>query len=96
MRLTIAEGFTINIGWNFPSDDAKVYSVLHKALDKIEAITKARSLYDPFIFLNDAYSTQPVLRSYGATHFQQLNAISKAYDAAGMFQHQLPGGFKLR
>jgi hypothetical protein len=96
MQLIVAKGFTINIGWNFQSDDAKVHSVLHKALDKIETMTKARDLYDPFIFLNDAYSTQPVLRSYGATHFQRLNAVSKAYDATGMFQHQVPGGFKLR
>ncbi len=88
-------GFTINIGWNFQSDDAVVYSVLKKALEKIEALTKERGVYDPFIFLNDAYATQPVLRSYGATNLQRLNAVSKAYDLMGMFQRQVPGGFKL-
>jgi Berberine and berberine like len=87
--------FTINIGWNFASDDSAAYAILSNTLARIEALTKSRGLYDPFAFLNDAFSTQAVARSYGAANFARLQAISKTYDPKQMFQLQVPGGFKL-
>ncbi|KAF2473017.1 bifunctional solanapyrone synthase [Lindgomyces ingoldianus] len=87
--------FCINIGWNFKSDDEAVGSILMDTLDQIDGITKERNLYDPFIFLNDAYHSQNVFRSYGVETLNKMQAIGKRYDPEQMFQHQVPGGFKL-
>lgn len=88
-------GFTINLGWVVETDDASVYAVLTETLALIEAATKARGTYVPFTFLNDAYSTQPVFRSYGTDNFRKLRATARKYDPRGMFQTQVPGGFKV-
>lgn len=91
----MALGFTINIGWNFASDDAKAYSLMTLILEKVENLTKSRSLYDPFVFLNDAFTTQPVIHRYGEVNLERLQNVSKVYDPGRMFQYQVPGGFKL-
>lgn len=64
-------------------------------LEKMEDLTKSRNLYDPFVFLNDAFTTQPVIRNYGEANLERMLDVSKAYDPSGMFQYQVPGGFKL-
>ncbi|KAH7115001.1 bifunctional solanapyrone synthase [Dendryphion nanum] len=87
--------FTVNIGWNFASDDAKAIAIATASMAKIEAITKSRGLYDPFIFLNDGGPNQKVIRSYGAENFAKMKKVSAAYDPRGMFQTQVPGGFKI-
>ena len=91
----MALGFTINIGWNLASDDAEAYSLMASILEKVEDLTKSRNLYDPFVFLNDAFTTQPVIRHYGEASLERLQNVSKAYDPGRMFQYQVPGGFKL-
>ena len=64
-------------------------------LEKIEDLIRSRNLYDPFVFLNDAFTTQPVIRKYGKANLERMQDVSKAYDPRGMFQYQVPGGFKL-
>ncbi|KAI4209164.1 MAG: hypothetical protein LQ351_007880 [Letrouitia transgressa] len=82
-------------GWNLAKDDAYVYALIKETIEKVEALTKKRGLYDPYIFLNDAFPGQKVLRSYGDQSFQRMLEVSKKYDPTGMFQKQVPGGFKL-
>ncbi|KAL8704810.1 MAG: hypothetical protein Q9201_002042 [Fulgogasparrea decipioides] len=82
-------------GWNLAKDDAYVYALIKETYEKVDALTKQRGLYDPYIFLNDAFPDQKVLRSYGADKFNRMVAVSKKYDPRGMFQTQVPGGFKL-
>lgn len=85
----------ISFGWNLASDDAKVIALIDETVAKVEAVTKERKLYDPFIFLNDASRNQKVIPSWGADNFAKLKAVSAKYDPSGVFQHQVPGGFKL-
>ena len=91
----MALGFTINIGWNLASDDAKAYSLMTLILEKVEDLTKSPNLYDPFVFLNDAFTTQPVIHRYGEANLERLQHVSKVYDPGRMFQYQVPDGFKL-
>jgi len=83
------------MGWNLESDDAKIGIVLTETLLEIETYTKSKRLYDPFLFVNDAYLSQNPLRSYGAQNFRKLQQVGNAYDPHKMFQQQMPGGFKL-
>ena len=82
-------------GWNLGSDDAYVYKLIQETYEMVIDLTKKRGLWDPYIFLNDAFMTQKVLRSYGSNSFARLKAVSAKYDPHGMFQTQVPGGFKL-
>ena len=87
--------FTVNVGWNNAADDAKAIAITAASIAKIEAITKSRGLYDSFIFLNDAGASQKVIRSYGQANFAIMKEVSAKYDPNGMFQKQVPGGFKI-
>jgi hypothetical protein len=91
-----AIGFCINLGWNFASDDAAVGKILMDTLRAIDVLTKQRGLYDRFIFANDAYSTQDPLRSYGMNILRKMRGAANKYDPQGIFQTQVPGGFKVR
>ena len=82
-------------GWNLASDDAYVYKLIQETYEMVIDLTKQRGLWDPYIFLNDAFMTQNVLRSYGTDSFAKMKAVSAKYDHHGMFQTQVPGGFKL-
>lgn len=82
-------------GWNLASDDAYVYNLIQETYEMVINLTKQRGLWDPYIFLNDAFMTQKVLSSYGADSFAKMKAVSAKYDPHGMFQTQVPGGFKL-
>lgn len=82
-------------GWNLASDDAYVYNLIQQTYEMVISLTKQRGLWDPYIFLNDAFMTQKVLSSYGADSFAKMKAVSAKYDPSGMFQTHVPGGFKL-
>jgi hypothetical protein len=83
------------MGWNFASDDAKIGTVLMETIDEIEAYTKSKKLFDPFVFLNDAYFTQKPFEGSGKNVQSRLRSIAKTYDPQGFFQSRQPGGFKL-
>ncbi|KAI4093270.1 MAG: hypothetical protein LQ339_007748 [Xanthoria mediterranea] len=82
-------------GWNLAKDDAYVYALIKETYEKVDQLAKSRGLYDPYIFLNDAFPDQKVFRSYGAESFKRMKEISRKYDPTQMFQKQVPGGFKL-
>lgn len=82
-------------GWNLAKDDQYVWNLIQETTELVEKLTKQRGVYDPYLFLNDAYPSQKVLQSYGAENFALLKTISKKYDPNGIFQSQVPGGFKL-
>ena len=42
-------------GWNLASDDAYVYKLIQETYEMVIDLTKQRSLWDPYIFLNDAF-----------------------------------------
>ena len=94
-RLIDRAGVSLNLGWSLQSDDARIPPILDETVALIEILTKERGLYDPFTFLNDASSTQPVFHNYGETSLEKLKSAAVKYDPQGMFQKQVPGGFKL-
>ncbi|KAK5992201.1 FAD-dependent monooxygenase sdcF [Cladobotryum mycophilum] len=49
----------------------------------------------PWQYLNYADPSQNPLKSYGQQNLQFLRSVSRKYDPNGVFQNQVPGGFKL-
>ncbi|PVH96448.1 hypothetical protein DM02DRAFT_118584 [Periconia macrospinosa] len=68
--------FCINMGWNFATDDEKIGTVSMDTLQQIDAYTKEKILFDPFVFLNDAYFTQNPFEGYGTNVKQKLKATA--------------------
>ncbi|KAJ3498514.1 hypothetical protein NLG97_g1069 [Lecanicillium saksenae] len=85
----------ITAGWANGEDDEAVFQIVQDCTDAIEAYTKARGFYDPFIFVNDAFPTQKPLQSFGPDTLAKLKAASAKHDPDGVFQKLVPGGFKL-
>ena len=56
-------GLNMSWGWNLAQDDAYVWNLIQETYQLVDALTKQRGLWDPYIFLNDAYPSQKVLQS---------------------------------
>lgn len=61
----------------------------------IEDIAKEEGVYHPYKYLNFAASFQHPLASYGVDEMAMLRGVARKYDPMGVFQTQVPGGFKL-
>ena len=88
-------GLSLNLGWTKQSDDDKVPHIMDETIALIENLTETRGVYDPFKFLNDASPTQPVFHNYGERNLEELKTAAIKYDPHGMFEKQVPGGFKI-
>jgi hypothetical protein len=64
-------------------------------IEVIEELTQAEGLYHPFHYLNFAAWFQDPLGSYGQEQKAKLKEVARKYDPTGVFQRQVPGGFKL-
>jgi hypothetical protein len=64
-------------------------------IEVIEELTQADGLYHPFHYLNFAAWFQDPLGSYGVEQKAKLKEVARKYDPTGVFQRQVPGGFKL-
>ncbi|EMD95592.1 hypothetical protein COCC4DRAFT_183156 [Bipolaris maydis ATCC 48331] len=61
----------------------------------VEDITKKEGVYHPYKYLNFAASFQDPLGSYGKKELRKMYRVADKYDPQGVFQTQVPGGFKL-
>ncbi|KAJ3497011.1 hypothetical protein NLG97_g2229 [Lecanicillium saksenae] len=78
-----------------PRDDEVVQAALQKMLGDQKHITKKHGLDVPFTYLNYADKSQDPIGSYGLESKARLQRVSRKYDPHGVFQNQMPGGFKL-
>lgn len=85
----------VAVGWTNESDDALVTQVAQQIVAEINE--KARDLGEDFefVYLNYAMDWQDVIGSYGANNVAKLQSVSKRYDPDGVFQKNVPGGYKL-
>lgn len=78
-----------------PEDDDVVQSGMDAIATAHEAILKERGSYIPFQYLNYADVYQDPIGSYGKKVKARLQDVSTRYDPEGVFQKQVPGGFKV-
>lgn len=99
LGLDAADGPLINCliaaTWNNTSDDEVVVGTAKLLLKEVEEGAKKKKIYSKFKYLNYAYVGQPVIEGYGEENVRFLREVSKKYDPRGVFQRQVPGGFKL-
>ncbi|KAK3075441.1 hypothetical protein LTR53_001226 [Teratosphaeriaceae sp. CCFEE 6253] len=99
LGLNAADGNLFNllltVSWDTVADDALVNKQAKALFDQSEAVAKTLGLYNEYLYLNYAAPWQDPISGYGAANKAQLQAVSKKYDPLGVFQTQVPGGFKL-
>jgi len=77
------------------ADDQRIQAAVQAIVDKHRALLQSRGVLIPYQYLNYADKSQDPIASYGADVKARLQQVSKRYDPYGMFQKQVPGGFKL-
>lgn len=81
--------------WDNAADDAAVNKQGQLLFSKAEAKAKELGVSNPYLYLNYAAPWQDPISGYGAANKASLQAASKKYDPAQVFQKNVPGGFKL-
>ncbi|KAI0009532.1 hypothetical protein F4779DRAFT_627777 [Xylariaceae sp. FL0662B] len=85
----------VTIGWTNASEDTLMNQIAQAVVDDIDAAAKELGEYDEYKYLNYASPWQDVIKGYGAENVAKMRNMSKVYDPRGVFQGQVPGGFKL-
>ncbi|KAL8762518.1 MAG: hypothetical protein Q9184_001478 [Pyrenodesmia sp. 2 TL-2023] len=85
----------ISITWSKARDDALINRVIKALIDDIEKATTSAGLFRRYKYLNYAANFQDPIGSYGVKSNANLRLVGKKYDPTGLFQTNVPGGFKL-
>ncbi|KAL9603056.1 MAG: hypothetical protein Q9219_001420 [cf. Caloplaca sp. 3 TL-2023] len=83
------------IMWSNPADDDIINSAARKIFQQADKVAEKTGLKRPWIYLNYAAEDQDPIGSYGAENVRKLREASRKYDPTGLFQKNVPGGFKL-
>jgi hypothetical protein len=81
--------------WNDTASNEVVHEVAQKMMRDIDSKAKAMGMLHRFQYINYADPSQHPIASYGAENVERLRETSRKYDPRGVFQRQVPGGFKL-
>lgn len=66
-----------------------------KMIEDIECIARDMGLLHKFQYINYADPSQEPIAGYGRENVEFLRQVSRRYDPDGVWQRQVPGGFKL-
>lgn len=81
--------------WTNSSSSEAINEKAGELLAAIDAAAEERGMLHRFRYANYAGPGQDPLRSYGEQDFEFLRRVSREFDAKGVFQKQVVGGFKL-
>jgi hypothetical protein len=81
--------------WNKKEDDGLIIQTFKDALGKMDEDAVSRGTAVNYKYMNYAHDFQDPIASYGTENQELLRVVSKKYDAEGLFQRGVPGGFKL-
>lgn len=81
--------------WTSASDDKVMYDAARQWVEQVKGYTQSVGKSSDFVYYNYADSFQDPIAGYGEESVQFLKRVSKKYDASGVFQKALKGGFKI-
>ncbi|KAL6230855.1 hypothetical protein BDW75DRAFT_244443 [Aspergillus navahoensis] len=81
--------------WDNAADDALFQRLCREAMAELDEYAKSIDKYNEYIYLNYADVTQNPLRGYGDDNVEFIRQVAERYDPDGVFQTQVPGGFKV-
>ncbi|KAL9000313.1 MAG: hypothetical protein Q9169_001030, partial [Polycauliona sp. 2 TL-2023] len=83
------------IQWAHTADDALINAAARTIFAQADELAFKMGMQRRWIYLNYASDDQDPIGSYGPENVAKLQAASKKYDPTGLFQINMPGGFKL-
>ncbi|KAI4282625.1 MAG: hypothetical protein L6R38_002817 [Xanthoria sp. 2 TBL-2021] len=83
------------VQWAHATDDAIINEAARRIWVQADELAVKMGLQRKWIYLNYAERDQDPIGSYGSENVGKLQAASKKYDPTGLFQTNVPGGFKL-
>ncbi|KUJ13466.1 FAD-binding domain-containing protein [Mollisia scopiformis] len=81
--------------WPNSTFDASVEETAEKLTADIACIAEEMGLLHEFQYINYADPSQDPIDGYGPKNVEFLRKVSRRYDPKGVWQKQVPGGFKL-
>lgn len=81
--------------WPSSSANAFVQQTAQTVMQKANEAARNMGMLHEFVYLNYANQAQDPIATYGQDNVANLRAAAKKYDPRGVFQRQVPGGFKL-
>lgn len=81
--------------WSDAADDELFRQTGIDALKELDEYAKSEGKYNEYVYLNYADRTQNPLRGYGPENLEYIEKVAGTYDPDGVFQTQVPGGFKI-
>lgn len=89
----------VNVLVMFSYTDASATEGLLEEIKKviwgIDRIARREGGGSEYVYMNYAGSWQDVFAGYGRGSMEEMRRVARKYDAVGMFQEQVKGGFKL-
>lgn len=83
------------IAWEGADQDELFQIAGDEVISRIREYAESVGLDNPYLYLDYAYGNQDPLASYGAENVAKMKAAAAKYDPTGVFQHLVPGGFKI-
>ncbi|KAI0154620.1 FAD-binding domain-containing protein [Xylariaceae sp. FL1272] len=97
--LTTADGPLVSIlvlmNWKESTDDGLILGTAEEIIGEIDEDARERGQSVDYKYLNYADSFQHPIKSYGVVNEKFLQGVSAKVDPLGLFQRNVPGGFKL-
>ncbi|OBT98549.1 hypothetical protein VE01_03636 [Pseudogymnoascus verrucosus] len=85
----------LSASWADTASTKAVQDATRHVMSLLESSAEEKGLLLKFQYLNYAAANQTPLESYGEENLKFLRGVSREYDPKGVFQKQVPGGFKL-
>ena len=87
--------YLLSVSWTNDTVSTAAYSLAQTVLQDMDNLARAQGMFRNFRYANYADPSQDVLGSYGEASVEFLKNVSAKYDPTGVFQYQVPGGFKI-
>ncbi|KAL3450528.1 FAD-binding domain-containing protein [Aspergillus insuetus] len=81
--------------WERTQDDELFEPLADELIHNLEAYAQSLEQDSDFLYLNYADGWQDPISGYGTDNIEQLRSAAEKYDPNGVFQTQVPGGFKI-
>ena len=81
--------------WTSGSANGVVQHAAQTLMQTANEAARDMGLLHNFVYLDYANQAQDPILTYGGENVARLRAAARKYDPRGVFQRQVPGGFKL-
>ena len=85
----------LDISWKKSTDDEIMKKQARSFLKQVETLAADSGMLHRWKYLNYAAQWQDPIAGYGHESREKLRDVTRKYDPHGVFQTQVPGGYKL-